>query len=302
MHLQDRERITACYISRARQRQRCAPTNAGPGCLAHYHTGMRIRVADTMLYCECTGEGPPVLFVHGFPISGEMWRPAVERLGPRWRCIVPDLRGHGRSDVSESVTIAQFAEDLAALLDALDERRPVVLAGLSMGGIIAFEFFRRHRARLRALVLCDTRANAETPEGVARREGVAQTALCEGARAVVDQMLPDVFAPAFPAERRKHWGDVMSGTPAQGVAAAARALGQRRESFTTLPRIDCPTLVVAGDEDKITPPDTLREIHAAIPGARLAVIPGAGHVPPVETPDEFVSVLRGFLDEVAPSD
>lgn len=287
---------------------------------------MRMRIADTTLYCEITGHGPPILFVHGFPISGEMWRPTVERLGGGWRCIVPDLRGHGRSEVSETVTIAQFAEDLAELLDVLDERRPAVLVGLSMGGIIAFEFFRRYgmktgtgsapnplesdtsailrgacprfqrtpRPRLRALVLCNTRANAETPEGVVRREAVAQTALRDGTRAVVDGM-KGLFGPAFSPAQRDYWTNLMAQTPAQGAAAASRAMGSRAESFSTLPKIDCPTLVVAGEHDTFTPVETLREIHRGIPGARLEIIPDAGHVPPAEQPDRFTAVLREFL-------
>ena len=147
---------------------------------------MRVTVSDVSLHCEITGAGRPVLFVHGFPITGAMWQPAVGRLGPGFRCIVPDLRGFGQSDVSESVTIARFADDLIELLDDIGEIRPVVLVGLSMGGIIAFEFFRRHRDRLRALVLCNTRANAETAEGAAKREQVAQqgdqSGLCGGRR------------------------------------------------------------------------------------------------------------------------
>lgn len=258
---------------------------------------MRIKIADTTFYCEVTGDGPPILFVHGFPISGEMWRPTVERLGGGWRCIVPDLRGHGRSGVSESVTITQFADDLAELLDALDERRPVVLAGLSMGGMIAFEFFRRHQPRLRALVLCNTRANAETPAGVARREAVAQTALRDGTRAVVEQM-KGLFAPTFPAEQSAYWTNLMAQTPAQGAAAASRAMGSRVESFSTLPKIDCPTLVVAGAQDTFTPVETLREIRRGIPGSRFEIIENAGHVPPVEQPERFAAVLRESLETI----
>jgi 3-oxoadipate enol-lactonase len=261
---------------------------------------MRIQIAETALYCEVHGEGPPVLFVHGFPISGEMWRPTVERLGGRWRCIVPDLRGHGRSEVSETVTIARFADDLAEVLNAVGEPRPVALVGLSMGGIVAFEFFRRHRLRLRALVLCDTRASAETPEGIARREATAEAALRDGTQAVVDQMA-GLFGPAFPAEQRAYWTSLMAQTPARGAAAAARALAGRGESFSTLPQIDCPTLVVAGELDTFTPLETLREIHRGIPGSRFTVIPNAGHVPPVEQPDLFAAVLRDFLDDVARS-
>ena len=280
---------------------------------------MQVPVADTTLYTEVSGNGPPVLFVHGFPVDGTMWRPTVERLERTWRCIVPDLRGLGRSPASAQVSIARFADDLAELLDVLPAAEPpatgqpsrlrpvsrptaapapVVLVGLSMGGIIAFEFFRRHREKLRALVLCNTRANADTPEGVARRTALAEAVLRDGSRVAADAMIDTVFAPQAPAELKAHWHGVMAAMPPVGVAAASRALAERRESFSTLPTIDCPTLVVAGDADGITPPAGLREIHAQIPRARLAVIAGAGHVPPVEQPDAFAAVLRGFLESL----
>jgi pimeloyl-ACP methyl ester carboxylesterase len=260
---------------------------------------MRACVSDCDLYYEDRGAGPPLLFVHGFPLSGEMWLPTVERLGIGWRCVVPDLRGHGRSGATEQVTIAQFADDLAALLDALDEQRPAVIIGLSLGGIIAFEFYRRHRNRVRALVLCDTRANAEPPEGIARREALAQSALRAGSRAVADAMIDGLFAPGAAPELKARWHAVMARTPPVGVAAAARALAQRAESFSTLPRIDCPTLVVVGAEDTLTPVESLREIHASIRGSCFEVIPGAGHLPPVEQPDRFASVLQDFLASLA---
>jgi pimeloyl-ACP methyl ester carboxylesterase len=260
---------------------------------------MMIPIQSCLLYCDIRGDGPPVLFIHGFPLAGEMWRPTVERLGDRWRCIVPDLRGHGQSSVSESVTIAQFAADLAELLDKLGENQPAVVVGLSMGGIIAFDFFRRHRARVRALVLVDTRANAETAEGIARRNALADAALRDGSRVVADAMIDAVFAPGVSPALRAYWYDLMSRTPPAGVAAAARALARREESFSTLPQIDCRTLVVVGAEDSLTPVETLREIHEGIRGSRFAIIPAAGHLPPVEQPEQFAQVLQDFLERLA---
>ena len=249
-------------------------------------------------YCALFGnaEAPPILFVHGFPLCGEMWYAAAEAISDRWRCIVPDLRGHGQTQATPEASMAQYAADLGGLLDSIGERRPVVLVGLSMGGMIAFEFFRRHRNRLRALVLSNTRAIPDTPEGVAKREAVAQTALREGSAAVVDAMLPTLFGPAIPDDLRRRWRDIMARTPSLGIAAAARALAHRPDSRPTLAQIDCPTLVVAGDADKLTPLDQLEEIHRGIPGSRLAVIAQCGHVPPVEQPQKFNSQLQSLLD------
>lgn len=257
-----------------------------------------IDTAAARLFCRVVGEGQPVLFIHGFPISGDMWYATADALADRYRCIVPDLRGHGRSEVSDRISITEFADDMAALLDALDEKRPVAVVGLSMGGIIAFEFFRRHRPRVRALGLVNTRADAESPEGVERRQKMAQAAIRQGAGAIVELMIPNLFGPPFPRDQRDAWQAKMSATPPAGAAAAALALGARRESYSTLPQIDVPTLVVAGDHDKITPVATLREIHDGIPGSRFEIFKDCGHVPPVEFPEQFSRVLADFLDSL----
>ncbi len=259
---------------------------------------MLIATNNTRLAVETIGVGMPVLFIHGFPLSREMWRPTAERLKGRYLCVLPDLRGHGESPATESVNMAEFADDLAGVLTELKIAQPAAIVGLSMGGMIAFEMFRRHRGLVRALGLIDTRANPESPEGRERRESLAQTALRSGTKAVVDTMIDKMFARSFDAKQREHWYQRMCATPAQGVAAASRALAERPDSFPTLSTIDVTTLIVAGDQDEITPPDSLREIHRGISGSRFIIIPNAGHVPPVEQPEQFAEVLRDFLDQM----
>jgi 3-oxoadipate enol-lactonase len=260
---------------------------------------LRIRVGQIELLCRVAGDGSPLLFIHGFPLTGEMWSLSAAALEDRWRCIVPDLRGHGRSDATPQVSIRDFADDLAGLLAALGETRPVVAIGLSMGGIIALDLYRRHRTLVAALVLCNTRAGVDAPEAAARREQLAQSVLRDGSGAAADALIASVFAPDAPPELRRTWHTVMSSNPPTGVAAAARALAARPDATTLLPTIDCPTLVVAGEHDSLTPVATLRAIADAIPSARLEVIPGAGHVPPVEQPSAFVEALRRFLTRQA---
>lgn len=255
-----------------------------------------LTVGDADLYCEHhPGPGRPVLFVHGFPLSGEMWRPTVDRLAGEHRLFVPDLRGHGRSTATETASIARYADDLIAILDDFDERRPVAVVGLSLGGMIAFELFRRYRPRVRGLVLVCTRANAEPPEGVARRETLARQALEHGSAAVAGTMIDNLFAHVVDPALRRAWLDIMGRTDPRGVAATSLALAARPDSLATLPRIDVPTLVVAGDDDRITPVETLREIHAGIRGSRFEIVATAGHLVPVEQPDRFAALLGEFL-------
>lgn len=257
---------------------------------------MEIEISGGVLHCEILGDGPPVLFAHGYLLSGDLWRATAEPLKNQWRCILPDLRGHGQSPASPDVTITRFADDLVELLDALGERGPVALVGLSMGGIIGFEFFRRHRARLRALGIVCARANGETPESAARWEALIQLVRREGSRAAADAHIERVFAPGVSPALKQDWYQRILNMPPAGVIAAARALAQRMEYRPLLPAIDCPTLVVAGEADGITPVETMREIHAAIPGAKLEIIPNAGHLPPLEQPQRLAGVLRAFLE------
>ncbi|MBL8746709.1 MAG: alpha/beta hydrolase [Phycisphaerae bacterium] len=249
------------------------------------------------LHTVMLGDGalPPVLFVHGFPISHEMWRPAAERLAARWRCILPDLPGYGRTPARAECGIGSYADDLAGLLDAMDERRRVTLVGLSMGGIIALEFFRRHRSRIGAMVLCDTRYNAETAEGVVQRERVARMALDHGTRAVAETMIDRALAPNADVAVRARLMGLMCATPPEGVAAGSRALAGRADSFPTLREIDVPTLLIWGREDQITGLDIAEVMHREIRGSRLEIIEGAGHVPPMERAEEFARVVGEWM-------
>lgn len=252
-------------------------------------------IGGVELYCEVHGEGEPVVFLHGFPLSGRMWDATAAALGGGFRCIVPDLRGHGRSGASEHAGMARYADDVVELLDALDERRPVALVGLSMGGYVALELARRHPERLRALALVDTRAGPDSDDAAAGRLETAARVLAEGSWVVADSMVDRLFAPDAPAALREQWRAIMAATPPTGAAAALLAMAERPDSFPTLRALRLPLLVVVGEEDAITPPDESRRMAEAAPHARLVVVPGAGHMTPAERPAEFAALLRDFL-------
>ncbi|MFZ5831602.1 MAG: alpha/beta fold hydrolase [Planctomycetota bacterium] len=256
-------------------------------------------VNGAQLCYEDRGQGRPLLLVHGFPLDHTMWRVQIQELAAEFRVIAPDLRGFGRSDVTHgTVTMAQFADDLAALLDAMGVEEPCVLGGLSMGGYVAFEFFRRHRDRLAGLVLCDTRAQADTPEAAENRRATAARVLHEGLVPLAESMLPRFCASSTPA-RRPHIPEELRDTilriPAQGVAAAALGMAERSDATSLLPEIDCPTLLIVGSEDVISPPEEMQRMSEAIPGARLVVVPDAGHLAPLENPAATNAAIREFL-------
>jgi 3-oxoadipate enol-lactonase len=171
------------------------------------------------LHFEVHGKGEPVLFVHGFPLSGRLWDPAVALLQDRFELIVPDLRGHGRSGISEDVTMARYADDLAALLDVAGAKERVTVVGHSMGGYIAFELYRRHPERVRALVLVDTRADTDMEEAAEGRREMARRVLREDSRVIADALVDRLFAPTTSDARRGGGGRCHH--PARGSASDA---------------------------------------------------------------------------------
>ncbi len=256
---------------------------------------MNARVNGIAVNFEVRGHGRPVLFIHGFPLSHQLWTPMADRLSDVCKLIMPDLRGLGRSEATESASMALYADDLNALLDDVGVTEPVTVVGLSMGGYVAFEFFRRHKQRVRAIVLADTRCQADPPEIIEVRAKTAAQVLDKGSRVVADVMINLLFAPDTPETLRAEWHGIMAGSSPIGVAAALGAMAARVDSTDTLPAIDVPTLVIVGENDGITPPRDAQFMHAAIPHAQLEVIPDVGHMTPVEDPQRFADALRAFL-------
>jgi 3-oxoadipate enol-lactonase len=258
----------------------------------------RLTVNGVSLAVEVRGEGPAILFVHGYPLDRTIWRDQIDSL-EGYRRIAPDLRGMGQSDAPDlGYGMGIYADDLAALLDALGVNE-VVLCGLSMGGYVIFEFLRRWRHRVRALILMDTRAEGDSTEGRRARDAAATSARDGGAGAVGGALLPKMLAPGS-EERAPELVDrvrrMMAATPVAGMIGALAAMRDRHDSTGLLPTLaDLPTLVLVGEEDALAPPDAARRMATLIPGARLVVIPGAGHLPPVERPSETTAEIREFL-------
>lgn len=249
------------------------------------------------------GQGIPWLLIHGFPLDHRMWLPVVERISRAVRAIAPDLRGFGQSEATPGlVTMAEFADDLAALLDALQIRQPAVICGLSMGGYIAFEFWFRHPDRVAGLVLCDTRAGADSPEMVQQRQATAERVLQEGPGFLADSMVPRLLAPSsyqhHPELVELVRKEILEANPV-GVAAAARGMAQRRNMQDRLSLIQCPTLVVVGSQDGISPPAEMQAMAQSIPKAKFVEIPEAGHLAPLENPSLTTAAFLEFLEQVA---
>ncbi|MEX2560555.1 MAG: alpha/beta fold hydrolase [Pirellulales bacterium] len=266
----------------------------------------RVAAAGTELAVFDRGSGPVLLFVHGFPLDHTMWAPQLEAFTPTHRVLAPDLRGFGASGLlpeaaggdGAKLTMEGLADDLALLLDALGVREPVTLCGLSMGGYIAWEFVRKHRGRLARLVLCDTRAAADSQEVAEGRHKTARRVLAEGSQVVADAMLPKLFSNKTLADQPRlveQIRQVMLRTNPQTIAAALLGMAERPDSTSLLSAIDLPTLLIVGAEDAITPAGEMRAMAHLIPAAHLVVIDEAGHLAPLENPSAVNSALEQFL-------
>ncbi|MHB0957656.1 MAG: alpha/beta fold hydrolase [Pirellulaceae bacterium] len=259
----------------------------------------RVNISSGQLNVVERGSGSPLLLVHGFPLDHQMWLGQITELAEEFRVLAPDLRGFGQSsDAMGTLTMEQYADDLAELLDALRITEPVALCGLSMGGYVAWQFWRKHAARLSHLILCDTRAVADTPEAAQTRLQTADQVVAEGTSVLVETMMPKLFAERTRRERsaviRATEQVIRSARPA-GVAAALRGMAQREDATPWLSTITLPTLVVCGQEDAISSVTEMEQIARAIPNAQFVVVPACGHMAPLEGPEHVNRAVREFL-------
>jgi 3-oxoadipate enol-lactonase len=237
--------------------------------------------------------GVPCVLLHPFPFNRRYFADTARRIEARALTIVPDLRGFGESEPSDAFSIAELADDVAALLDQMKIDRAVV-AGLSMGGYVALAFAAKYPTRLRGLVLADTRAGADSPEARAGREAALDLVQSQGAAALLESQLPKLLAPTASDQLRAEARALAEPRPAT-LIAAIQALRDRPDRRDELARITCPTLVVVGTEDPITPPAEAAALATAIPRAVLLELPGAGHLSSLEAPTPFAQALLGFL-------
>ncbi|MBI5855071.1 MAG: alpha/beta fold hydrolase [Nitrospirae bacterium] len=256
---------------------------------------MKATINGIQLAYDDEGLGTPLVFLHAFPMNRRMWTPQRAALASRYRVIALDLRGHGESDAP----LWHYSEDLRALLDHLAVQQ-AVLIGLSMGGYILFAFHRNYPERIKALVFADTRAEADKPEQVTWRFQLAQRAHTLGASVVADEMVPKLLASGSQTrpELVEQVRAIIHSTPVTGIAGDLMAIAERPDSTGQLAGIRCPTLVIVGQQDGLTTPDENRRIAEGIAGARLAVIPAAGHLSSLEQPEAFNAALLEFLQRI----
>jgi pimeloyl-ACP methyl ester carboxylesterase len=265
---------------------------------------MRIQVNNIYLGYEEWGAGKPLVLLHAFPCNRSMWAPQISTLiqSHDFEVITPDFRGFGESDVPEGPYVMDtLADDIATLLDAL-HIETCVLGGLSMGGYVAFAFYRKYSPRVRALILADTRPQADTAEGRAAREENARLAEREGSQALAERFLPKLLTAETlqePTGTTARLRAMMEAATPTGMAGALRGMALRPDSTDLLSQIQCPTLLLVGEEDGLTPPADAQLMARSIPHTQLVTIPHAAHLANMEQPEAFNRALSAFLAEHA---
>lgn len=261
----------------------------------------KVTSGDAKIFYGVSGDGPPVVLLHPFPVHHEFWFPIIPFLSVRYRLIMPDLRGHGESGLGDgSATMQKHASDIARVMSAAGvERAPLV--GVSIGGYAIFEFWRRFRERVSALVLCNTKASADTADARNARLESARDVLERRTEPFFEGMLQKVLGEAT-RHSRPDLADgalrMMRRMSAEDVAGVQRGMAERPDSISTLKTINVSTLIITGEEDKMTGPPEAEIMKQNIVGSQLRIIPKAGHYSPWEQPEEVGKSLRQFLDSV----
>ena len=247
---------------------------------------------------------PPVqtlIFIHGHPFNRTMWTEQITHFQPTHRLILPDLRGYGQSGITTPrVLLDEMALDIIHLLDELKITKAVFI-GLSMGGQIVLDLYRLIPHRFTALVIASSDARGETPESAARRIATADEILNVGMTQHTDDTIHKYIASASLHNPRVYdpLYQMMTTTNPAGAAAAHKGRALRRDHTSILPTITVPSLIVVGSEDFFTPIPIARGLSDNIPGAQLAVIEGVGHLPNMEAPEEFNTILATFLSQLS---
>jgi 3-oxoadipate enol-lactonase len=251
------------------------------------------RIGNRTLAYDSYGSGPALVLVHAFPLDRRMWAATAQALAGRCRVIAPDMRGFGGSDLANG-SIAEMADDVAALLDQLGIERATV-GGLSMGGYVGLAFASRHKQRLERLILADTRAAADSDSARAGRADALALVDAQGVPALVERQLAALLSPGASDAVRAMVRRIGDEQQAAGIKAGICALRDRPDRRNELAAIACPTLLLVGSEDKISPPAEMAAMTSAISESRLVEIGAAGHLSNLENSSEFVASVASFL-------
>jgi len=258
---------------------------------------MAIDVEPT-LFGDLADHRPLLVLLHAFPLDRRMWRPQVNGLAHILPVLTIDLPGFGRSiELEVAPNMDSWADAVAQAIEDRCQERPVVVCGLSMGGYVALHLVRRHRKLVSGLMLCDTRAEADTDEGRAARDAAILAIRERGMAPLAEAMLPKLLAPVADEATRDATRTLILEQPPDAARNALQTMRDRSDSRDLLPTLEIPVLIVVGSDDVLTPPADSEQMAASTPGSELVVIPHAGHLSNLEQPHAFNTAVSAFLGD-----
>lgn len=253
-------------------------------------------VRDVEIAYDELGEGLPLLFIHGFPLSRRMWTPQLQDLSSDYRVLALDLRGFGGSSKPKSsYSVEVFAEDVASFIEEV-VRSSVVLIGHSMGGYIAFQLLRRNPSLVLSMVLVNTKAETDPDEKALITE-MSNIIRRNGKEKFFRWLAQRLLAPEKSSKPKllEQVVELMENADEETLTSVLKALAERPNYAGLLKKVRTPTLIIAGDHDQLIPVESALNMARKIPGSAVALIKGAGHLPNIEKPEEFNNVIRRFL-------
>jgi len=259
---------------------------------------MKTTINNLSVFTSGNTNNKSIIFVHGFPFDHRMWDAQIEDLSEDYYCITYDIRGLGESPAGDGqFTMESFVDDLETIIDELKLNLPV-LCGLSMGGYIALRAIERVERRFRALILCDTKALADDTAGKIKRAEGIKSINDSGVEHFVEQFVPNCFSDNFMMKNKPRYKEVLIRSKSNsqiGVKGGLLAMAGRTDTTAYLPNISIPTLVICGEEDKLTPPAVMKQLAEIIKNSTFVVIAGAGHMAPIEASDIVSESIKEFL-------
>jgi pimeloyl-ACP methyl ester carboxylesterase len=260
---------------------------------------MKYQLDKGYLAYDPAGEGIPLLFIHGYPLSRKIWKPQIDGLTDIASVISVDLRGHGESYPFEPpYSMDLLAEDCYRLLYDLNITPPIIVCGLSMGGYVTMALYRKYPSLFRGMILTSTRSGSDSPEGKANRDIGVKNVLELGVPSIADNMLPKMVSPVTFNSNQPLVNTIraiMLDTSVNGVVGALQGMRDRPDPTPLLPNVKCPTLIIHGADDQLIPIKEAEMLDIQIPNSRLVIIPKAGHLLNLEQPDLFNQAVRKFI-------
>ena len=260
---------------------------------------MKLKLPDGDLTYDRSGNGLPILFIHGYPLSRKIWEPQMIGLADIASVLALDLRGHGDSNAFTGLySMDLLADDCKFFLDSIKINYPIVICGLSMGGYVTMAFYRRYPQLVAGMILTSTRPGPDSQESKANRDKAIQNANKNGARFIADSMIQKMVSPktitSNPALVNNIY-EIMVSTSIPGIIGDLQAMKERPDSTSTLARIDFPVLIIHGADDQLIPPSEAEGMHAIIKNSQLVVLNDAAHLLNLEQPEKYNQAVRRYI-------